>query len=235
MACIYKIVNEINGHLYIGQTSMTIQERWRKHLDRFKNEPDAKGIYDAMRNYGIENFHCEVIEQCEEEELNEKEVYWIAYYDTFHGEGYNLTAGGDGSAGSVRIELPKEEIIALYQSREYSMEEIAKKYGCSDKTISNRLKAWGVEKVETKKAEEVRRANLAKGIVKGGRPENFKEHIEKTKKKVARLNKNGEIEKTYSSLSEACRDLGQSTSHTNRITAAIEKGGICFGYHWVYT
>ena len=52
-------------------------------------------LYQAMRKYGIENFSFEVIEECLPEELNEREIYWIDYYDSFNKEkGYNMTPGG---------------------------------------------------------------------------------------------------------------------------------------------
>ena len=31
MAYIYKITNKLNGKIYIGQTSRTVQERWKEH------------------------------------------------------------------------------------------------------------------------------------------------------------------------------------------------------------
>ena len=46
-----------------------------------------------MRKYGIENFTFSVIEECSQEQLNEREIYWIEYYDTYK-NGYNSTLGG---------------------------------------------------------------------------------------------------------------------------------------------
>jgi len=51
-----------------------------------------------MRKYGIDNFSFEVIEECSLEELNDKEKYWIKYYDSHNSSnGYNLTDGGNTS------------------------------------------------------------------------------------------------------------------------------------------
>ena len=47
----------------------------------------------AMRKYGIEHFHIELIEETNNPE--EKEQYWIKYYNSFK-KGYNATLGGDG-------------------------------------------------------------------------------------------------------------------------------------------
>lgn len=48
-----------------------------------------------MRLYGLEHFMIEPIEKdIPNEQLNEREQYWISYYDSFH-NGYNSTIGGD--------------------------------------------------------------------------------------------------------------------------------------------
>jgi hypothetical protein len=46
-----------------------------------------------MRKYGIENFFVEKIEECEEDRLDEREIYWIQKYNSFN-DGYNSTLGG---------------------------------------------------------------------------------------------------------------------------------------------
>ena len=46
-----------------------------------------------MRKYGLENFKVEVLELCQPDELNEKEIAYIKYYDSYH-HGYNSTLGG---------------------------------------------------------------------------------------------------------------------------------------------
>ena len=46
-----------------------------------------------MIKYGVEHFSCSVIETCAENELDEKEIYWINFYDSYK-KGYNMTIGG---------------------------------------------------------------------------------------------------------------------------------------------
>ena len=63
-----------------------------------------------MRKYGIENFTFEIIEECSQEQLNEREIYWISYYDSFNKEkGYNMTPGG-----SEPIKTNPQEIYDLW-------------------------------------------------------------------------------------------------------------------------
>lgn len=93
---IYKITNKINGNAYIG-LSVDIENRWKSHKTRYKdatNKEYDKVLYQAFRKYGIENFDFEIIEECDISELQEREKYWIAYYDTYF-HGYNVTPGGD--------------------------------------------------------------------------------------------------------------------------------------------
>lgn len=53
-------------------------------------------IYRAIRKYGLENFTFEVLEECPSELLNEREIYWINYFDSYY-NGYNCTLGGNES------------------------------------------------------------------------------------------------------------------------------------------
>ena len=93
MVGIYKITNNINQHCYIGQSTQ-IQKRWSNHKNTAYNSND-KGydypLYRAIRKYGIEQFSFEIIEECSNEKLNEREVYWIKYYNPE----YNQTIGGN--------------------------------------------------------------------------------------------------------------------------------------------
>ena len=93
---IYKITNKINNLVYIGQAK-NIKRRLTAHRC-IEHSPNAleynNQIHTAMREYGIQNFTFETIEECPIEQLNEREKYWIAYYDSYK-NGYNGTEGGD--------------------------------------------------------------------------------------------------------------------------------------------
>ena len=51
-----------------------------------------------MDKYGVENFDFYILEECQPDELDIKEIYWIATLDTYN-YGYNMTLGGSGLAG----------------------------------------------------------------------------------------------------------------------------------------
>lgn len=86
-------------------------------------------LYKAIRKYGIENFNFDIIEECSADELNEREKYWISYYNSYGENGYNLTPGGDGY-----LKAPSEKVIQLFNSN-LSIDEIADIFDCSKNTI----------------------------------------------------------------------------------------------------
>lgn len=98
MIGIYKITNNINKHCYIGQ-SIHIEKRWEEHKNKYNWQRESnKPLYLAFQKYGLENFTFEIIEECNQEQLNIKEQYWIDYYDSYK-NGYNLTCGGETNFG----------------------------------------------------------------------------------------------------------------------------------------
>ena len=106
---IYKITNLINKKSYIGQ-SLDIHRRWKREIDDANNPSSHSYDYPLMRafrKYGIDNFNFEIIEECDIANLNEREMYWINFYDTFF-NGYNQTLGGDST-----LRQPKEKIIGI--------------------------------------------------------------------------------------------------------------------------
>lgn len=89
---IYKLTCLITWKVYVGQTTRTLDERFKEHVSHNKYL-----IGNAIRKYGAENFSREVLEVCDtQEQLNERERYWIAYFDCIAPKGYNLTEGGEG-------------------------------------------------------------------------------------------------------------------------------------------
>lgn len=93
---IYKATNKINGKIYIGQTTKSLEERKKRH------KQDSKRIdtyfYRAIQKYGWENFSWEVVQDNIQsiDELDRLEQYYIAYYNCFDNPsvGYNTQSGG---------------------------------------------------------------------------------------------------------------------------------------------
>lgn len=89
---VYLTTNNINGKKYIGQRKYDKEEKWKDYL--------GSGIIlsRAIDKYGRENFSKEIIEECETKAtLNDREMYWIEYYDAVNSDDfYNIAKGGDG-------------------------------------------------------------------------------------------------------------------------------------------
>lgn len=90
---IYKITNLTTNQCYIGQ-SVDIYTRWNQHCKCGLgiDTPPGNKLYQAMQEYGLDNFTFELVSECSQSELNEKERYFISLYqaDTY---GYNGNTG----------------------------------------------------------------------------------------------------------------------------------------------
>lgn len=88
---IYRLINKLNGMTYIGQTSYKLNKRINCH------KTAKTFIGSAIRKYGINNFYIEIIDENSKtrEELNEKEEYYISFYNSVSPNGYNIHLGGD--------------------------------------------------------------------------------------------------------------------------------------------
>lgn len=138
MVGIYKITNLINKKCYIGQ-SRDIQKRWNSHKTRPFNEKDEdynKTLYKAIRKYGLENFSFEILEECKIEQLNEKENYWIKYFNSQE-EGYNETLTEYNLVPKKMTSEILENIIQDLKENKLSIQEIANKYNFHSNMITN--------------------------------------------------------------------------------------------------
>lgn len=109
MIGIYKITKKENGKSYIGQSN-DIERRFSEH----KSKLDIP-IEMAIQKYGINAFTFEVIEECELNQLDERERFWIAYYNTYKGFGYNCNEGGGNNRGenNGRTNLSNEDVAYI--------------------------------------------------------------------------------------------------------------------------
>lgn len=114
---IYKIINLINNKVYIGKTK-DLSYRIERHLKTARLGGNFL-LSKAIRKYGIDNFRWEVIEQCSEADVNDREKYHISQCNSFmKNGGYNMTLGGDGNPiMCCSKELSKK--LAAGQKRRY--------------------------------------------------------------------------------------------------------------------
>ena len=98
MTCgIYMIQNKVNGKIYIGQ-AVDIADRWGKHKANLRGnlKQPNKHLQNAWNYYGEDNFEFTIICECNENQLNTMEEYYIFELMTYDKDiGYNKTYGGD--------------------------------------------------------------------------------------------------------------------------------------------
>ena len=92
---IYKITHVASGKCYIGKTANDLETRIRSHFTGHGNVY----LYYAMQKYGKDAFVYEVLERVPIHMLNEREIYYIAHFNSMKTNGYNLTEGGEGVSG----------------------------------------------------------------------------------------------------------------------------------------
>lgn len=137
---IYKFTNILNGHSYIGQ-AVNIERRYREHIARaysLVEKYQTNSLYRAIRKYGIEYFSFQIIEVCPKEKLDDRERYWIDYYNTYN-NGYNQDSGGR-SQKDTYIKHSKDKVTALKNDlklTQLSFDELHKKYGVSIGYVSD--------------------------------------------------------------------------------------------------
>lgn len=174
---IYITTNLVDGKKYIGQHAYS----------EFNENYKGSGVYlqKAIKKHGKENFKVEILEWCySQEELDEREVYWIDFYQAVESdEFYNLAKGGDGcKKGSKLSEETKKRISKAHQGEKHNM------YG-KHHSEETKLKMSMTRK--GRKFTEEHKHNMSKHHA-DNRGENSpwygKHHSNETKKKISEAN-----------------------------------------------
>lgn len=102
---IYKITNTVTQKSYIGQTKRTIQRRFNSHISEANRKLYDTYLHRSIRKHGKENFIIELIEECNKDNISEREIFWIQTLNTKSPNGYNLHDGGYGGCFNPSDEL----------------------------------------------------------------------------------------------------------------------------------
>ncbi len=120
---IYKILNLINGKIYVG-SAVKFDMRWAQHKSKLKlNEHPNKYLQASVNKNGLENFQFVKLEYCEKEVLIEREQYWIDKLSACDREiGYNTRTIASSNAGIKCSEETKKKISERNKGRKASAE-----------------------------------------------------------------------------------------------------------------
>lgn len=217
MIGIYKITNTTNGKCYIGQ-SRDIKARWAKHLSSYKSYPEWE-LYKAFKKYGIGAFSFEVIEECTIEELNEREIYWIAHFDSFN-NGYNMTLGGEACNGTNDKVVYQYDLSGNFIKEYKSAHEAARENNIQFTNICKVCRGerktaggFGWSYTKTENIGPIKTKRLGDGT-------------------VLQFTKEGEFVAEYSSAKEARRQTGISDTTIGLVCKG--KGKTAGGFVWKY-
>lgn len=242
---IYKITNKTNNKIYIGQTTKTrATDRFSQHryLARHpEQESSPSYLHRAMAVEGVDNFAFEVLESLPDEQLDEREVYWIKKLNSKVPNGYNLTEGGEGSVGHSRPQTLEERLKRQESNIQYYMDHPEAR-----EKISERTKALWENPEYRKKVTESNRKFYAEhpDMFKGeNNPFYGKHHTEESLEKIhaaakkrqtpiAQLDKDTfELIKIYDGVKEA--EAALKVSH-GWLSKAARAGKIAYGYRWTF-
>ena len=220
MSCgIYKIENLLNGKSYIGQ-SIEIEHRFAKH----KCAKDDFYIHRAIRKYGVENFSFKILEECNLEELNEKEKYWIKYYNSLTPNGYNMIPGGSNGAGLVKgKEIEQFDLDGIYITSYPSANQASQLTGISHGNICAccRKERNYAGEFQWKYKDSDKKIKTFKKITKVVKKENIIQQIDK---------KTNLVIKEYPTLSSAGKENKISIGNISECCQG--KRNTAGGYRW---
>ncbi len=140
---IYIIRNTINDKVYIGQTTMSVHQRFMTHMkpSTLKLKRNYK-LYNAVQKYGREVFYVETLEELIPlNQINEREIYYIKKFDSYN-YGYNSTKGGDGR---IFNKLDAEPELIKMANEGKSIQEMADYFDVHRATISRTLSRLGIK------------------------------------------------------------------------------------------
>ena len=223
MGQIYGIKNLLNNKIvYIGQTINSYQKRWQQHKIQSKERKYA--LYLAFNKYGIENFEPFLIEECNNQELNDRERFWINYYKTYIDDnGYNMTRGGDSC--SDRLKKPvyqydfQGNFINGFESASEAARILNKDYSTINRAANEIVHSahgflWSYEKVN--------KLNL----------DNKNLRTTHTRP-IYQYDKNKRFLNEYSSVSKAAEAIGKTPANISK--CALGQRKTAYGYIWSYS
>lgn len=114
---VYKIINTKNDKVYVGQTTETLDIRFKRHISKAQLKNPTTKIHRAIKKYGSDNFSIDLLEECtSQEQLTEREYFWMCELDSVS-NGYNINNTAAKCGGDTLQNHPKLKEIGLKISK----------------------------------------------------------------------------------------------------------------------
>lgn len=222
MIGIYKITNQVNRKVYIGQ-SWDIEKRynWSSEEDVLKRSTNSH-LKSSFKKYGLENFSFEVlyettqVESLDEDmiqlKLNMMEMSYIDHFKSYDPKyGYNKTYGGEGGRPTEETRRKKSESTKGNNNPMYGKNPFSKKTQEEMNIIKKKISESNIGRnVSEETRKKISEAN------KGMR------HSEETKRKLSDINKGKKLsEETKRKIREANKNISEETRR--KISEAVKK------------
>ena len=132
---IYKIVNKINGHFYIGSCDRSFKERFKEHCRYYEMYKEGNRncmhpkLWAAYDKYGIKNFSVEIIEILDgktNQEILGREEFYIHTLNPHYNISLYPTQGGKPNLGKKLSEKWKQKIGIKSSQYKHSEETLLK-------------------------------------------------------------------------------------------------------------
>ena len=226
MSCgIYKYENLINHKIYIGQ-AIDLQERYKKHKQNISDFNHMEDFYIGLREFGLENFSYEILEQFEnfdQDLLNKLECYYIEKYNSIKPNGYNMVPGGSNGAGLAKSKTVYQfDLFGNFIQEFYSAHEASRQTGIDYSSICSCCRK---EKLNTKNYQwSYNRNDLS--------IKDIHSQVIYKDRRVIQCDKTGTIIKIYPTLTDAATASGVAKSTISNVCRGIGKSG--GGFIWRY-
>ena len=222
---IYITTNKINGKKYIGQ---------KKYCGNYETYLGSGiALKNAIAKYGRENFTREIIEECgTKDELDEREKYWIKYYDATNSDNfYNITNGGDGGFGSGKNSPWYGKHLSKETKDKLSKMKSGENNPFYGKTHSDEVKKRLSEKASKQRHSKETKDKLSKSIKENHADFNGRNNPRANP--VNQFSLNGDFIKRWDYAKEASQNL--NINYSSLISCCTGRYKSAGGYIWKYS
>lgn len=198
---IYLITNVVNDKKYVGQTRQQLNKRWLAHITESRIYSD-RPLYKAINKYGLDNFKIRILEECGVDKLNEREIWWIDFLDSYR-NGYNATTGGEYFEHTEETKQKISEKLSNVSRSDEWKDSISN--GLKNKL--ERGEKWGMFLTKNEGGKHAKRKIQGENIITG-------EIVE------------------FEGIRDASLKVTGTEKYSGNICRAIKENWIAYGYKW---